>query len=86
MKDIFKRHGIPDLVMSDNGSEFASNTFKQFSSEWNFQHVTSSPGYAQSNGQSERFVQVVKNMMRKTSFNKTDLNLALLEYANTHIS
>lgn len=86
LKSIFRRHGIPETVMSDNGPEFSSNMFQEFSLQWKFHHVTSSPRYAQSNGQIERAVQTVKNIMKKTSFDKTDLDLALLEYLSTPIS
>ena len=30
LKGIFATHSIPDLVVSDNGSQFASQEFKEF--------------------------------------------------------
>lgn len=86
MKIIFSRQGIPDIVMSDNGPEFSSQSFRIFSKEWNFQHLTSSPHYAQSNGQTERIIQNIKNMLKKTQVEGTEFRLALLEYLNTPIS
>lgn len=86
LKELFTRQGIPETVMSDNGPEFSSEKFAQFSKQWNFQHVTSSPGFAQSNGQIERGIQIIKNIMKKTSYERTDFNMALLEYYNTPIS
>lgn len=86
LKSIFSRQGIPDVVMSDNGPEFSSYEFKDFSREWCFEHITSSPHYAQSNGQVERSVQIVKNMLKKTGVEKVDFRLALLEYLNTPVS
>lgn len=86
LKNIFSRHGIPDIVMSDNGPEFKSYKFQNFSTQWCFQHVTSSPLYAQSNGQVERTIQTMKNMLKKTSEQKSEFRLALLEYLNTPIS
>jgi hypothetical protein len=38
------RHGMPVLVVSENGAQFASAEFGQFTSEWEFHHVTSSQG------------------------------------------
>lgn len=85
LKNIFSRQGIPDVVMSDNGPEYRSHSFQQFSKDWNFNHVTSSPRYPQSNGQAERAVQTIKNILKKTGIEKTDFRLAMLEYHNTPI-
>lgn len=86
LKDIFSRQGIPNTIMSDCGPQFSSSSFKQFASEWNFVHITSSPHYPQSNGQIERTVQTVKRIMIKTSEDRSDYRLGLLEYLNTPIS
>ena len=47
---MFARLGIPKIVRSDNGAEYASKEFKLFAKEWRFKHVTSSPYYPKSNG------------------------------------
>lgn len=86
LKNIFSRQGIPEILMSDNGPEFNSSYFKCFETEWKFRHITSSPRYPQSNGQVERAVQIVKNMLKKTHYDQTDFRLALLEYSNSPIS
>jgi len=65
LKQHFSRHGIPDQVMSDNGPQFSSEHFKDFSSTWEFEHLTSSPGYPHSNGMAESAVKTVKNIMKK---------------------
>ena len=59
MKTIFARHGIPNIVIADN-MPFHSKEFHQFSKEWNFTLVTSSPRYPQSNGMAERNVHYKK--------------------------
>ncbi|KAJ8358824.1 hypothetical protein SKAU_G00153490 [Synaphobranchus kaupii] len=43
IKSMFARHGIPDIVVSDNGPQYASTEFKAFTESWEFEHVTSSP-------------------------------------------
>ena len=65
--------------MSDNGPCYASKEFKDFTAEWDTQHVTSSPEYPKSNGQAERTVRTVKAMLKKAK----DLDAALLAYRNT---
>lgn len=65
-KEIFSRQGIPKILVTDNGPQFISKEFKDFSKEWEFKHVTSSPRYPQSNGQVERTVQTIKNILTKT--------------------
>lgn len=64
---------------------YVSGEFRAFSESWEFQHVTSSPGHSQSNGQAERSVQTVKNMLKKVQSSNGDPYIALLEYSNTPI-
>ena len=77
-KSIFATHGICDIVVSDNGPQFASEEFSQFTKDYGFTHVTSSPRYPKSNGEAERAVGTVKRMW-KTS----DPHLSLLAYRTT---
>lgn len=54
-----------------------------YSKEWEFKYETLSPLYPQSNGVVERCFQTVKTIIKKCSYVKTDLNIALLEYRHT---
>lgn len=85
LKNTFSRLGIPHTVCSDNGPQFSSGTFKMFANQWGFRHVTSSPCWPQSNGMSERYVQTIKNILRKVHDNDRDIDIAMLEYRNTPI-
>ena len=85
-KSQFARHGIPDKLITDNGPQFSSDNFKQFVSNYSFEHHTSSPHYPRSNGMAERAVQTVKNLLKKAILDKRDPYLALLEYRNTPTS
>ena len=76
LKNIFARHGIPEVVVSDNGPQYASQEFLMFASSYGFTHVTSSPGHASGNGEAERGVRTIKDML--TSSN--DPYTALLNY------
>lgn len=79
VEQIFSRHGIPEIVYSDNGPCFAAEAFAIFSDQYGFTHITSSPRFPQSNGQAENAVQKVKMMLGKC----TNPNMALLMYRST---
>ena len=76
---IFARSGIPEIVLSDNGLQFSSREFLNFSQDYTFTHLTSSPYHPQGNGEAERAVQTVKNLLRKS----TDPYIVLLNYGTT---
>ena len=80
LKNFFSHHGVPDTVVSDNGTQFTSAEFRTCADRWNFNHVTSSPHYSQSNGAAERVVKTVKEIFRQD-----DIFLALLSYRSTPI-
>ena len=53
--------------------------YKQFVSEYGFEHVTSSPFWPQGNGRAEAAVKTVKRINQKNK----DIHVALLDYRNT---
>ena len=79
VKKVFSRHGICDVLFTDNGPQFASAEFKAFANDWGFEHITSSPRYPQANGEAERAVQNIKSILNKCK----DEYAALLNYRNT---
>ena len=83
LKSIFARHGIPVIMVSDNGPPFNSEDFKTFCTEWGIEHVTSSPYLARSNGMAERSIRTVKNLLIKCHETNTDPYSALLLYRTT---
>ena len=80
MKGFFARHGIPQCVISDNGSQYDCGELSEFAKQYGFQHVTSGPLYPQSNGQTEKGVQIGKRLLKKAKDCKADPYLALLSY------
>ena len=85
MKQIFSEQGIPRVVRTDNGPQFASRAFQDFASEYGFKYVTASPHYPKSNGFIESQVKVVKQTLKKTSRDQSDPYLALLFIRSTPI-
>ena len=66
LNTLFAEHGIPDRLLSDNGGHYSSKAFRTFVFEWGFDHVTSSPYRSQSNDLTERTVQSLKNILKKS--------------------
>ena len=77
-KEQFSRHGIRDILMTDNSPQYTS---REFTREWEFKHLISSPYHSRSNGKSA--VKVVKNLFNKSIADKKDPWLALFDYRNT---
>ena len=85
LKEIFTTIGIPKCIVSDGGTQFTSQEFKDFIRDWQIDHRITSPMNAQSNGQAERFVQTVKNSLMK-AMEGEDLHLAILSYITTPLN
>ena len=66
LKEQFSIHGIPDIIISDNGPQFSSDAFRLFATDYDFVHVTSSPKYPRTNGEVERAVRTVTALLRKS--------------------
>ena len=82
--DLFSIEGYPDEIVSDNRTPFQSKEFAKFLSGLGIKHTTSSPGYPHSNGFIEQHIQVVKNMLSKSS-NTQSFQEVLADLRTTHI-
>ena len=83
LKTMFARNDVPDMLVSDNGPQFASEEFSMFAKKWGFEHVISSPHYPQSNGKVKNAVKTVKRLFTKCKESGKSEFLALLDWTNT---
>uniref|UniRef100_A0A0A9YGK9 RNA-directed DNA polymerase n=1 Tax=Lygus hesperus TaxID=30085 RepID=A0A0A9YGK9_LYGHE len=86
LKSFFCRHGIPEEIRSDCGTQFQAilgSEFDEFSKSYGFTHKTSSPHFSQSNGAAEAAVKIAKILLKKSP---GDPYLALLSYRNTPLT
>ena len=79
LKTAFSRHGIPDTLRTDNGPQFSLIEFAEFAQQYDFTHNISSLHFPASNGQAERTVQTIKQLLK----NADDYRIALLSYRAT---
>lgn len=63
---LFSQLGLPEILVSDNGSQFTSASFSEFCQRNNITHLRSPPYHPQSNGQAERFVDTFKRALLKS--------------------
>jgi len=77
LRVIFSRNGLCDVVVSDNASCFTAQQFKDFLSNNGVQHITPAPYCPASNGQAERGVKVIKDLLKKLSSDKCSLKSRL---------
>jgi hypothetical protein len=82
----FADYGQVLTIRSDNGPQYSSREFAEFTKSLSIKHVTSSPGYARSNGLAERAVQTVKRLMIKASEDDKCFWHALQMFRNTPLS
>ena len=50
LKELSAEHGIPEVLHTDNGSQFPNALFTEFATDWKFDHNTSSPRNPRING------------------------------------
>ena len=78
-KECIAAHRLPDVIVTDSGTQFSSQDFADFASSYGFTHVTSSPKHPQASGKAEKAVQTIKQLLKKNK----DPYLALLMYRAT---
>ena len=77
MEKIFRTYGVPEEIKSDNGPPFNSRKFKEFANEQGFRHRKVTPGWAEANGDVERFMRVVKKSAKVAKLENKNVEQAI---------
>lgn len=72
LRDTISMFGTPTLVITDRGTNFNTNQIKSLFSEWQVNHHMIATGTPRSNGQVERYVLTIINMLSAECRNKSD--------------
>ncbi len=77
-RTLFAQFGIPEVVVTDNGSCFVSEDFETFLVTNGTKHITSAPYHSSTNGLAVRAVQTVKKGLKKSKEGSLSFRLAKL--------
>ncbi|XP_034279660.2 uncharacterized protein K02A2.6-like [Pantherophis guttatus] len=65
LRQLFPTHGLPDVLVLDNGPQFTATQFEGYLADLGVRHVLSAPFHPASNGQAERFVRTAKEALSR---------------------
>ena len=84
LRSLFSTHGLPETIVSDNGTCFTSEEFKEFCKGNAIEHKLIAPFHPSSNGRAERMVQFTKLTLKKfimsANSNNSNLDTALSKF------
>ncbi|XP_026582358.1 uncharacterized protein K02A2.6-like, partial [Pseudonaja textilis] len=65
LSKLFATHGLPDVIVSDNGPQFTALPFEKFLAERGIRHALTAPAHPAANGRAEKMVQFTKKTIQK---------------------
>ncbi|XP_026537086.1 uncharacterized protein K02A2.6-like [Notechis scutatus] len=65
LNKLFTTHGLPDMLVSDNGPQFTALAFEKFLAERGIRHALIAPAHPAANRRAERKVRYTKNTIQK---------------------
>ena len=87
LRQMFATHGVPNTLVSDNGSCFTSEQFANLCNRNRITHITSAPFHPASNGLAERAVQTFKaklKQMKSGSLTTKIARILLRQHTSPH--
>ena len=80
MRTLFAQFGLPDILVSDNGTSFTSSEFQEFLTTNGIKHWKSAPYHPSSNGLAEKAMQIVKQGLKRMKDGSYQLVTVLFTY------
>ena len=63
-KNIIYRFGIPNTIITDNGTQFDNKNFRKLCDKYRINNYYASPAHPQTNGQTEAVNKVIKHNLK----------------------
>ena len=76
MRSTFATFGIPETLVTDNGSNFTSSEFEEFLKANGIRHIKTAPYHPASNGLAEWAIQTFKSGMKKLTIGSLETRVA----------
>ena len=84
LNKIFASHGIPEVLITDNGPPFNSKDFEQYMKELGVSHKFSTPYWPQGNAEVERFMRTLGKILKIANLTHDDIQNALSRFLFTY--
>jgi transposase InsO family protein len=84
LRKLFSYFGLPEHIVTDNGSQYTSAEFKKFLEKNDILHTTTAPGHPATNGLAERYVGHFKSSMKKMGKSSDSLQVKLDRFLLTY--
>ena len=82
LRSLFAQFGLPETLVTDNGTCFVSAEFEAFLADNGIKHLTSAPYHPASNSLAEHTVQIIKKGLRKITQGSMRTRLAKIPFTN----
>lgn len=86
LKLIFARFGLPERIVTDNGPQFSSDEFKDFTRRNGIRHTFSAPYHPATNGAIENFVGTTKRSIKASMSSGLDIEESIIRFLSSYRS